>query len=130
MRVEIKRIHHLPGEGKTKAFADIILDGANVIIKGCRVVEGSNGLFVSLPQRTYDKDGETKYAPIVSMPVRDQLDVVMKSVIDAYNGNVAGPVDTPQPEPEAGAGSGEGPEPGPGGDAIFDGPDGDDSVPF
>jgi DNA-binding cell septation regulator SpoVG len=38
------------GEGKSKAFASLIVDGV-MEIKGFKVVEGSNGLFVAVPQR-------------------------------------------------------------------------------
>lgn len=52
--IQVSRIYRFDGDSKTKAFVDIALDG--VIIKGLRVVDGSNGLFVSMP-RHQGKDG-------------------------------------------------------------------------
>ena len=54
--VKIERIHRLNGEGATKAFCDIsILD--TFLVKGLRVVEGKEGLFVSMP-REQNRDGK------------------------------------------------------------------------
>lgn len=128
MQIEIKRIHHLPDSGKMKAFADVMLDGVTIIIKGCKIFEGTKGLFVALPSQKSEKDD--KYYPIVVMPVRDQYDVMQKVVLEAYDGRAPAPIEEPGPGSEPGAGAGEGPGPAPGGDAIFDGPDGNDSVPF
>lgn len=54
--VKVERIHPLNGEGATKAFCDLlILD--TFLVKGLRVVQGSEGLFVSMP-REQGKDGK------------------------------------------------------------------------
>lgn len=63
--VKIARIHRLTGnaENSTKAFADITYGDMNV--KGYRVVQGENGLFVSAPQEK-GKDGKW-YSTVVSL---------------------------------------------------------------
>lgn len=53
--IEVSRIHKLDGGSKTKAFVDILLSG--IVVKGLRVVDGSNGLFVGMP-RHQGKDGK------------------------------------------------------------------------
>jgi stage V sporulation protein G len=45
--VKIMKIHRLP-EGKVKAFVDICVNDA-LIIKGLRVVDGKEGMFVAMP---------------------------------------------------------------------------------
>ena len=40
--------------GKTKAYFDVEI-GA-ITIKGCRLVEGQNGLFASMPTKTQEQD--------------------------------------------------------------------------
>lgn len=53
-QVQISRIYKLEGDSKLKAFVDISLGG--LVVKGLRIVEGQNGLFVSMP-RHQGKDG-------------------------------------------------------------------------
>lgn len=52
--IQISRIYKIEGDSKLRAFVDISLGG--VIVKGLRIVNGSNGLFVSMP-RHQGKDG-------------------------------------------------------------------------
>ena len=51
----IERINRFDGEGSLKAFCDLEI-GQMFLVKGLRVVEGKNGLFVSMPQQQ-GKDG-------------------------------------------------------------------------
>ena len=51
---QISRIYKLDGESKLKAFVDISMAG--LIVKGLRIMDGQNGLFVSMP-RHQGKDG-------------------------------------------------------------------------
>jgi stage V sporulation protein G len=53
--VKVNRIHRLDGDSKTRAFVDLSLGG--IVVKGLRVVNGSKGLFVSMP-RQKGKDGK------------------------------------------------------------------------
>lgn len=54
-RFEVSRIHRLNTDSKLKAFVDISLGG--FIVKGLRVMDGKNGLFVSMPRQQGD-DGK------------------------------------------------------------------------
>ena len=53
--LSVKRINRMDGTGNLKAFCDLEVAEA-FLIKGVRVVEGKNGLFVSMPQEQ-GKDG-------------------------------------------------------------------------
>ncbi|MFA3783375.1 septation protein SpoVG family protein [Melioribacteraceae bacterium 4301-Me] len=66
--------------GKTLAFFDIETDDG-ILIKGFRVVNGNNGLFISSPDEK-GKDG--KYYETVTLP-REMKKKLEKMAIDEYN---------------------------------------------
>lgn len=68
------------GSGKTAAFFDIQTNDG-IVIKGFRLVNGSNGLFLSSPDQK-GKDG--KYYETVTLPkeIKSELE---KLAIDEYN---------------------------------------------
>ncbi len=47
--VKVERLHPLNGEGPTKAFCDILLMDS-FLVKGLRVVDGKEGLFLGFPR--------------------------------------------------------------------------------
>jgi stage V sporulation protein G len=53
--IQVSRIYRVEGDSKLKAFVDVSLGG--IIVKGLRIVDGSNGLFLSMP-RHQGKDGK------------------------------------------------------------------------
>ncbi len=77
--VQVSRIYRIEGDSKLKAFVDISLDG--VIIKGLRVVNGANGLFVSMP-RHQGKDG--KWYNTVYPATKEMHQQLSDLVLDAY----------------------------------------------
>ena len=54
--VEVLSLRRLSGDSNLKAFVDVSFAGV-FIVKGLRVVEGKNGLFVGMP-REKGKDGK------------------------------------------------------------------------
>ena len=69
-------------KGSTKAFASLNFEEA-FVVGGLRVVEGSKGLFVSMPQqKTKDKDGNDKYSDLcypLSKKAREYIeDLILK----------------------------------------------------
>ena len=70
---------------KTKAYFDVTFVGMslpfNLTIKGCRLVEGSKGLFVSPPS----VKKEDEYQNMVFFG-DDTKDKVLKAALDEYNG--------------------------------------------
>jgi len=53
--LQVVRLYRLDGESKVKAFADVSI--GSFIVKGVKVLEGKNGLFISMPQEK-SKDGK------------------------------------------------------------------------
>jgi stage V sporulation protein G len=80
LRMEVTRIHKLEGTGPTKAFVDLAIEDA-FIIKGIRIVEGKDGMFVSMP-REEGKDG--KWYHVVVPLKREIKDQIEKIVLEAY----------------------------------------------
>ena len=80
LEFRIMKIHRLP-EGKTiKAFVDLAVNNV-LLIRGLRVVEGKNGLFVSMPREKSKNDVWYDRIRCLSTDVEDLLS---KTVIDAY----------------------------------------------
>ncbi len=74
--IQVSRIYRVDGDSKLKAFVDIALAG--VVVKGLRIVNGSNGLFLSMP-RHQGKDGKwynTVY-PLTKEIQKKMSDLVM-----------------------------------------------------
>ena len=55
MEIEVVDIRKITGDGKLKAFADVKV-GDCLVVKGFCVMEGKNGVFVSMPRKA-SKDG-------------------------------------------------------------------------
>ena len=80
--MKIIRINPLKNDsgGKTAAFFDIQTNDG-IIIKGFRIVNGSNGLFISAPN---DKGKDGKYYDNVILPKEMKSDVE-KQAIEEFN---------------------------------------------
>lgn len=53
--IEVVRLYRFGNDSKVKAFVDVAV--GSFVVKGLRVLEGKNGLFVGLPQEKA-KDGK------------------------------------------------------------------------
>jgi stage V sporulation protein G len=73
-------MNKIQGGGKTVAFFDIQTDD-DIVIKGFRLVNGANGLFLSAPNEK-GKDG--KFYETVILPKEMKKDLEKKAV-DEYN---------------------------------------------
>ncbi len=80
--MKIVRMNKLQNEGggKTLAFFDIQTDD-EIIIKGFRIVNGVNGLFVSSPDEK-GKDGKYYETVILPKTMKDKLQIV---ALEEYN---------------------------------------------
>ncbi len=77
---KVTRLHKFDGTGATKAMCDIAISD-QIVIKGFRIVEGKNGLFVGLPQEK-GKNGKWYDCAFPLTPeVREALN---KTVLSAY----------------------------------------------
>ena len=76
----VKRLVKFDGEGSLKAYVDLVI-GDLFLIKGLRVVEGKNGLFVSMP-RQQGKDNKW-YDTVVAL-TKEAKEGVGRVVLEAY----------------------------------------------
>jgi stage V sporulation protein G len=77
--IQVSRIYRLEGDSKTKAFVDVAFDG--IVVKGLRIVEGKNGLFLSMP-RHQGKDG--KWYETVFPVTKEARQNLSDTVLAAY----------------------------------------------
>ena len=78
--IAVKRINRFDGEGTGKAFCDVVV-AESFLIKGLKVVEGKNGLFVSMP-RQQGKDG--KWYDTVLPLTKEAKEQLSQVVLEAY----------------------------------------------
>ena len=76
----VKRLVPFDGNGALKAYVDLEID-SQFLIKGLRVVEGKNGLFVSMP-RQQGKDNKW-YDSVVAL-TKETKQEVGRVVLEAY----------------------------------------------
>lgn len=80
---KVTRIYKFDGNGPTKAVCDVSI-ADEFVVKGFRVVEGKNGLFVGAPQES-GKDGKrySRAFPITA----ETKEALSQAVISTYTGN-------------------------------------------
>ena len=78
--LSVKRLVKFDGESSLKAYVDLEI-GNLFLVKGLRVVEGKNGLFVSMP-RQQGKD--TKWYDSVVALTKEVKQEVGRVVLEAY----------------------------------------------
>ena len=76
----VERLVKFDGEGSLKAFCDLAI-GKAFLVKGLRVVNGKNGLFVSMP-RQQGKDSKW-YDNVVAL-TKEAKQEVGRVVLEAY----------------------------------------------
>jgi len=74
------RIYKSKGEGAVKAYASVSLDN-EFVVKGLKVLEGENGLWVSMPSRK-GKDGS--FQDVFHPSSREAREKIVNAVLDAY----------------------------------------------
>ena len=88
--IEIARFHVTNKPGSVKAFASVTING-KITIHGCRIVEGSRGLFLSMPQEQSKKDN--KWYDQVQITDIDLKALVQSEVIKTYEERTVKAVD-------------------------------------
>lgn len=81
MEITEVRLIRFGNESKLKAMASITIDGA-FVVKGLRVIEGKNGIFVAMPSRQVS---EGRYEDIAFPITAEAREMVIKAVLDKYN---------------------------------------------
>jgi len=83
--------------GKVRAFFDIRTQ-EGLVVKGFKIMEGINGLFVSMPsQKGKNQQGEDEWFDTVwvEKELRDQLNQL---ALDAYSGDFSETLSSPAPQ--------------------------------
>jgi len=81
-----------------KAHASVAIDDL-VVIRGIRVIEGKNGLFVTMPQ---SQDKNKKFHDIAFPISGDLRKAINKSILDIYESDCIEPPAEPRESPEMG----------------------------
>ena len=81
VQMKVKRIHRLKTESPLKAFVDISVNEA-FLIKGVRIVEGRDGLFVTMPQ---EKAKDNRWYDTVRCLSKDVMGQLSDEVLKAYS---------------------------------------------
>ena len=82
-QVEARIDRLVDGDFKTKAFASATIGGA-FAVHGIRVIESDKGRFISMPQDSYKKNGETKYNDTFHAITAEARSALVDAVNDAY----------------------------------------------
>jgi stage V sporulation protein G len=78
--IEVARLHRFDNGSSLKAFADVII--GEVLVKGIRVIDGREGLFVTMP-KAQGKDG--KWYPTVTLVDKSMQGELQSVVLEAYH---------------------------------------------
>ena len=78
--IEVARLHRTDNGSALKAFADVVIN--QVLVKGVRIIEGKNGLFITMPQ-SQGKDG--KWYPTTMLLDEGLKDELQEALLEAYN---------------------------------------------
>lgn len=68
---------------KVKAIASVNIGGA-FAVHGLRVIDSQKGLFVQMPQNSFQKDGKTEYSDIFHPVTADARTELNSKVLEAY----------------------------------------------
>ena len=82
-QVEARIDRMVDGDLKTKAYASATIGGA-FAVHGIRVIESDKGRFISMPQESYKKNGETKYNDTFHAITAEARTALVEAVNDAY----------------------------------------------
>lgn len=81
MTITEVRMTKTEGQGNLKAFASVTFDDV-FVVHGIRVIEGKNGLFVSMPNR---KVNENEYKDIAHPITKEFKEKLTDAVLAEYN---------------------------------------------
>jgi stage V sporulation protein G len=79
-QLKVKRLVKFEGDGAVRAYCDLAI-GEQFLVKGLRIVEGRNGLFVSMP-RQQGKDAKW-YDSVIAL-TKETKEEVGRVVLSAY----------------------------------------------
>ncbi|MFA5271330.1 MAG: SpoVG family protein [Candidatus Omnitrophota bacterium] len=80
---KVARLHKFDGSGAIKAMCDIAISD-QIVVKGFKIIEGKNGLFVGVPQ---EKGKNGKWYDNVFPLTPEVREAIDKTVLSAYKGD-------------------------------------------
>lgn len=83
MKVTEVRILPSLGDGKLKAFANITFDDA-FVVRGLKVIDGQNGLFISMPSRTRPDGSHQDVAHPINNEMRENIEEAVFQTYQHY----------------------------------------------
>ena len=78
--IQVQRMYRFESDRPLKAFADIIINEA-LLVKGIKVLEGKNGLFVSMPQ---EQAKDKKWYDSVRCLTQEVREQITEAVLEVY----------------------------------------------
>jgi stage V sporulation protein G len=88
--MEVKRLMKFEGGGSLKAFCDLAI-GDVLLIRGVRVIDGKNGIFVSMPRQQAKNGKWFDHVSVLAPAFKKKMDEV---VLEAYqHGPINGELD-------------------------------------
>jgi DNA-binding cell septation regulator SpoVG len=78
-------------DGKIVALADVVV-AEGIVVKGFRIVRGEQGLFASVPTRSFVADGKTRFLPQVTFTSPEHRSRFLAALLEAFEKS------RPQPE--------------------------------
>ena len=82
LNIKVDKIMRMEGDGNIRAYCDLIFGGL-FFIKGFKVIEGDNGVFVSWPQRS---NAQGKRYNIFVPATREVAEYIKEVILKAYEG--------------------------------------------
>lgn len=79
--IKVQRMYRFETDRPLKAFTDIVVNDA-LLIKGVRIMEGREGLFVSMPREQAKDEKWYDTVRCLTVEIRDQIKEVC---LEAYN---------------------------------------------
>ena len=80
LELQVQRMYRFDGDRPLKAFVDIIVNDA-LLVKGIKVLEGKNGLFVSMPQEQAKDKKWYDSVRCLTQEIREHVTEVVLSAI-------------------------------------------------
>lgn len=84
LEIKVHKMYTIDGNKPLKAFADIAINDA-VLIKGVKVIEGREGLFMSMPQ---DQGKDKKWYESVRCLTNEVRQQISDVVLMAYRSSI------------------------------------------
>jgi len=82
--INLRKIERKPGERGGRIKAEFSIDFGHLIVNGCKLIEGNNGLWAAMPSRSYEVNGQKKFAGVVQIKDTKIMDVITNAARDAY----------------------------------------------